>query len=146
MPLSDEQLGEMLVNMAAISNKLADKDFIKRQSGDVLSYLAVKLAALKSSIVDLKEDAEKQMLDLEVAKDKAKGEAYQTYKKSDGATAASDMKNMDEAYIEARKKYNASVVQYNKLRSICSDAHDLIDSVKSRVINMQGERKDERLK
>jgi hypothetical protein len=34
---------------------------------------------------------------------------------------------------------------FEKLKSIVADSHDLIDAIKSRVIDLQGARKDERL-
>ena len=145
MAYSEEDLTWMLVKIASINNQLADGDFIKRLSGDALSYIGVKLAALKGSIVELKTDAMRDMLSKEVDKDMEKAKAYAKFKKTDGATAASDMKNMDPDYIKARQAFHEAKTRYEQLKSICTDAHDLIESVRSRVIDLQGQRKDEKL-
>ena len=75
----------------------------------------------------------------------AKARAYAKYKKDHGATAAGDMKYQDEEFVQTIKDYNAAKVQFEKLKSVVADVHDLIDSIKSRVIDLQGARKDERL-
>ena len=143
--MSDDKVGELLVNMVFIAQTLTNEDFLKKQSGDVLSYTGVKLAAMKASLLDLKVAAHQEMLDKEVEMTQAKAAAYFKYKKEHGATAAGDMKYMDEDFVAATKAYNKAKVQFEKLKSVVADVHDLIDSIKSRVIDLQGARKDERL-
>lgn len=143
--MTDEQMAKLLVDMVFIAQTLSRDDFIKRQSGDVLSYTGVKLAAMKASLLDLKVSAHQEMLDREVDMMQAKANAYAKFKKEHGATAAGDMKYLDEDFSEAIKKYNHAKVQYERFRSIVADVHDLIDIIKSRVIDLQGARRDERL-
>ena len=143
--MSDEKVGELLVNMVFIAQTLTNEDFLKKQSGDVLSYTGVKLAAMKVSLLDLKVAAHQEVLDKEVEMTQAKARAYAKYKKEHGSTAAGDMKYMDEDFVAANKAYNSAKVQFDKLKSVVADIHDLIDSIKSRVIDLQGARKDERL-
>lgn len=144
MAFSDEQLGKLLLDIATVNNHLSSVDNLKNMSGDTLSYTGLKLAAMKASVVDLKVDAQRDMLDKEVEKDRAKAQAYYTYKQEHGSTAAGDMKYMDENFIEKTKEYNEAKVQYEKLKTILSDTHDTIESARSRVIELQGQRKNER--
>lgn len=144
--MTDNQLGQMLVDIAFINHKLSDEHFLKAQTGDVLSYTGLKLAAMKASIIELKESAHKTAMDSEIEMDKQKALAYKRAMADSNATAAKDLKYADEEYIEARKKYVKDKVQYEKLKSITADTHDVIDSIKSRVIDLQGARKDEGLK
>lgn len=143
--MSDEKVGELLVNMVFIAQTLTNEDFLKKQTGDVLSYTGVKLAAMKASLLDLKVSAHQEMLDKEVDMTQAKARAYAKYKKDHGATAAGDMKYQDEEFVQAIKDYNAAKVQFERFKSVVADVHDLIDSIKSRVIDLQGARKDEQL-
>lgn len=142
--MSDDELARMLVNLATVMNKLSDENFLKELNGDVLSYTAVKVAAMKATLIEFKVLAHQHMLDMEVEKDRQKAVSYYKFKQEHGSTAAGDMKYMDEDFIEATNKYNEAKVSYEQLKSITADAHDLIDAIKSRVIDLQTARKDER--
>lgn len=142
--MKEKDITSVITDIIDVFNECRNKQLLKSASGDVLSYMATKLAALKGALLDVKVDAHREVLRLEVELETAKGRAYAKYKASDGATAASDMKNMDEDYIKAKQAYNEAKVNYEKLKSIVADSHDLIDSIKSRVIDMQGARRDER--
>ena len=150
--MTDEELGQTLVNIATINHKLADPKFLERLNGDQLTYTGVKLAAMKASILDLKVAAHSDMLEKEVIMMKAKAQAYAKSKdelapngKPHGATAAKDMKYMDEEFIKATREYNKAVVSFEQLRGVISNTHDTIESIKGRAIDMQSARKDERL-
>ncbi len=142
--MSDEELGKMLVNLATITRKLSDESFLKELNGDVLSYTAVKVASMKATLIEFKVVAHQHMLDMEVEKDRQKALAYLRYKKEHGSTAAGDLKYMDEDFILAQQNFNKAKVSYEQLKSITADAHDIIDAIKSRVIDLQTSRKDER--
>lgn len=142
--MNDEELAKMLVNLATINHKLSDENFLKELNGDILSYTAVKVAAMKATLIEFKVVAHQHMLDMEVEKDRLKAIAYMKFKKDHGSTAAGDMKYMDEDFIQAQKNLNSAKVSYEQLKSITADSHDLIDSIKSRVIDLQTARKDER--
>lgn len=144
--MSDEQLGTLLVRMAKITHELSDKNLLKRLNGDTLSYTAVKLAALKASIIDFKVTAHQVMLDKEIEADRQKAIAYKKAMKDSNATAAKDGKYDDETYIKARQEYATAKVQFEKLKSMAADAHDVIESIRSRVIDLQSQRKDEQVK
>lgn len=141
--MTDEQLGEILVKIATINHEFTNEQFLKNLTGDILSYTAVKLAAMKASLVDFKVVAQERMLDLEVELGRAKAQAYAKYKADHGSTAAGDMKYMDEDFMQAQRDYNKAKVQFEQLKSVVADTHDLIDSIKSRVIDLQGQRKNE---
>lgn len=142
--MSDVELAKMLVNLATINHKLSDENFLKELNGDILSYTAVKVAAMKATLIEFKVVAHQHMLDMEVEKDKCKALAYVRFKKDNGVTAAGDMKYMDEDFIQAQYNFNKAKVSYEQLKSVTADAHDLIDAIKSRVIDLQTARKDER--
>jgi hypothetical protein len=143
--MSHEEQLELLQKIAKVNYKLSDENFLKSVSGDVLSYIGVKLAAMKASIVDLKVDAQKDMLEKEVLKDAAKAAAFLKAKKEHNATSAADAKYGDEDFQAATREYNEAKVLFDQLKSIVADTHDTIDDIKSRVIDLQGARKDERL-
>ena len=137
---------EILAAIQHINVKFSDKDFVKAQTGNVLSYTALKLAAMKAYIVDEKETAQAEMLESEVNMDKAKAQAYLKAKNEHNATAASDLKYMDPDFIAARMAYAEKKVYYDRLKSVVADTHDLIEAIRSRVIDLQGARKDESIR
>lgn len=143
--MTPKQTSEIIGNIMQINKELSDKVFLKSLSGDALSYIGVKLSALKASLLDLKVDAHQRTLDLEVEMLRQKGFAFLRAKEAHNATSAGDAKYTDEVFINAQKEYNTAKVLYEKLKSITADSHDLIDAIKSRVIDLQGQRKDERL-
>ena len=143
--MNSEQTTQLIEKMMKINHQLSDEVFLKSLTGDVLSYIGVKLSAMKASLLDGKVDAHRQAMQLETLMQKAKGEAFLRAKTEYNATTASDAKYIDEEFIEAQNKYTEAKVLYEKLRSITTDTHDLIDAIKSRVIDLQSARKDERL-
>lgn len=144
--MSDNELGDLLVKIAHINHRFTDEHFVKSLGGDVLTYTAMKLAAMKSSIIDLKVSAHKDMLRKEIEMDREKALAYKRAMKDSTATAAKDAKYSDEEFIKAREAYAESKVNYEKLRSITADTHDLIESIRSRIIDLQSSRKDESIR
>ena len=137
---------EIIDAIQHINKKFSDSGWVKRQNGNVLSYTALKLAAMKAYLVDEKESAHKAALQAEVEMETAKGVAYLRLKAEHGATAATDAKNTDEDYIAAKLKYADKKVYFDKLKSIVADSHDLIESIRSRIIDLQGARKDESIR
>jgi len=143
--MTPEQTAELIGKIMDVNRKLSDEAFLKSLTGDVLSYIGVKLSAMKASLLDIKVTAHQDMLDKEVQMLKVKGEAFLRAKEEHNATTAGDAKYTDEEFIAAQKAYNEAKVLFEKLKSIVADSHDLIDAIKSRVIDLQGARKDERL-
>lgn len=143
--MTPEQTAELIGKIMEVNRKLSDEVFLKGLTGDVLSYIGVKLSAMKASLLDLKVEAHQDMLDKEVLMLEEKGKAFLRAKEEHNATTAGDAKYTDKKFIKAHKSYNEAKVLYEKLRSVVADSHDLIDAIKSRVIDLQGARKDERL-
>lgn len=134
---------ELIESIQFINAKFSDKDWVKAQNGNVLSYTALKLAAMKAYLLDVKEIAQGEMLEAEIEMETQKGIAYLKMKEEHNATAAGDAKNTVPEYIEAKRKYAVAKIFYDKLKTVTVDSHDLIEAIRSRVIDLQGSRKDE---
>lgn len=143
--MTTQETADIIVKIMKINRQLSDEVFLKSLSGDVLSYIGVKLSALKASLLDEKVSAHRDAMNKETLMQKAKGEAFLRAKTEHNATTAGDAKYTDELFIQAQNEYTEAKVNYEKLKSIVADSHDLIDAIKSRVIDLQGARKDERL-
>ena len=143
--MTTQETADIIVKIMKINRQLSDEVFLKSLSGDVLSYIGVKLSALKASLLDEKVSAHRDAMNKETLMQKAKGEAFLRAKTEHNATTAGDAKYTDELFIQAQNDYTEAKVNYEKLKSIVADSHDLIDAIKSRVIDLQGARKDERL-
>ena len=143
--MTTQETADIIVKIMKINHQLSDEAFLKSLSGDVLSYIGVKLSALKASLLDEKVSAHRDAMNKETLMQKAKGEAFLRAKNEHNATTAGDAKYTDELFIQAQNDYTEAKVNYEKLKSIVADSHDLIDSIKSRVIDLQGARKDERI-
>jgi len=143
--MTTQETADIIVKIMKINRELSDEKFLKSLSGDVLSYIGVKLSALKASLLDEKVSAHRDAMNKETLMQKAKGEAFLRAKEAHNATTAGDAKYTDEIFIQAQNDYTEAKVNYEKLKSIVADSHDLIDAIKSRVIDLQGARKDERL-
>lgn len=140
------EVQELLKNIQHINGKFSDAEWVKGQNGNVLSYTALKLAAMKAYLVDEKEGAHKAMLKAEIEMETAKAHAYLKAKEEHNATAAIDLKNADPDYIKAKEKHADAKVYFEKLKSVVTDSHDMIESIRSRVIDLQGARKDESIR
>lgn len=143
--MTPEETAELIGKIMKINRQLSDEVFLKSLTGDVLSYIGVKLSAMKASLLDIKVDAHADAMHKETLMHKAKGEAFLRAKEKYNATTAGDAKYIDEEFIKAQNEYSDAKVLFEKLRSLVADTHDLIDAIKSRVIDLQGARKDERL-
>lgn len=143
--MTTQETADIIVKIMKINRQLSDEAFLKSLSGDVLSYIGVKLSALKASLLDEKVSAHRDAMNKETLMHKAKGEAFLRAKEAHNATTAGDAKYTDELFIQAQNDYTEAKVNYEKLKSVVADSHDLIDAIKSRVIDLQGARKDERL-
>ena len=143
--MTTQETADIIVKIMKINRELSDEKFLKSLSGDVLSYIGVKLSALKASLLDEKVSAHRDAMNKETLMQKAKGEAFLRAKTEYNATTAGDAKYTDELFIQAQNDFTEAKVNYEKLKSIVADSHDLIDAIKSRVIDLQGAQKDERL-
>ena len=137
---------QLLKDIHYINGKFTDSEWVKEQNGNVLSYTALKLAAMKAYLVDEKQSAHQAMMDADIEMDTAKAVAYLKAKEEHNATAAQDLKNMDPEYIEAKKVFASKKVYFDKIKSVVTDTHDMIESIRSRIIDLQSARKDENIR
>jgi hypothetical protein len=108
-------------------------------SGDTLSRIAVKLASYKASLGEYVAEAKKLSWDAEADYQKSRAEAYQKLREDGkGATDADELKRK-EAY-ESQKAWNKARLNAERISQLSLDCHDLIDSIKSRLIHLQTER------
>lgn len=145
MAFTLEEQGQLLVEIAEISNYFTPRGKVKSVNGDDLSAMGVRLAALKAAVIDLKVQAEQDMLELDVQADEARATAYEKAKEAVNATAAGELYKKDPDYVAAKQAANHAKVEFNRLKSVLSDAHDLIESFTGRMIELHGARKDERI-
>lgn len=152
MKLTDNEFQELVTNILFISRKFSEPNHLKSLPGDVLSYTGTKLAAMKSLLIEVKVDAHQAFLDADTDYKATKARAIRRLTgepiKEGGAkisqSAASELMYDEEDVILASRDKNEKEAFWNKLKNITADSHDLIDSIKSRVIDLQGARRDER--
>jgi len=110
-------------------------------SGDTLSRLAVKLASYKASLGEHVAEARNRVWEAEASYDLVRAESYsQLRDDGKGSTDASELKRIDahDAFVALNEaKYN-----YERISTLHSDCHDLIDGIKSRLIHLQSERRE----
>lgn len=156
MNLSDEDFQKIVTDLMHINQTLADPKKLARMNGDVLSYTAVKLAAQKSLILEVKVLAHREFLDAETEYKATKARAMRRLIGSPlnpdddksakiAATSAKELLYAEKDVIEASNLKSEKEAFWNKLKSISADVHDDVETIKSRVIDLQGARKDERL-
>lgn len=149
MKLSDDEFQKIVTDILTISKHLSDTNKLKAMTGDALSYTGTKLAAMKSLIIEVKVDAEREAKDADTEYKRIKGVAFKRLTTGDdkvSATAAGELLYAENDVVKAARDRNAKEAFWNQLKSISADVHDLIDSIKSRVIDLQGDRKDSKLK
>jgi hypothetical protein len=153
MNVSDNEITEMAVNLSTIYHSLKEREFYLGLTGDALSYTATKVATIKALLVDVKKAAEIEAGNAEAEYKKVKAETLRrlvgTPLNEDGpkisATAAADLLYGEPEVIEAAKNKDETRAQFNWLKSLVADGHDVIEAIRSRLIDLQGSRKDERV-
>lgn len=153
MNVSEEEITEMAVNLSKIYNRLRDEKFYLSLTGDALSYTANKVAIMKALLVDVKKEAE---IEADRAEAEYKRQKAETLRRLVGepineggpkisATAAGDLLYGEPEVVEAARVKAETRAQFNWLKSLVADGHDVIESIRSRLIDLQGSRKDERV-
>lgn len=132
---------EAIVNAITEQIVLLNDQPLETFSGDTLSRIAVRLAAYKAGLGRYSTIAKHDTWNAEKTFKLARAEAFKQLR-ADGksATDAQELKLLDckaeyEAYIEAQRSEDEIV-------SLSFNVHDLIDSIKSRVINQQMEMRE----
>lgn len=126
-----------------IVNTLSQQD-IDSLSGDTLSRLAVKIASYKASLGEYVATATRASLDAEADYKLARAKSYQRLR--DEGSNSTDAKETKEVYAyDALVAFNEAKELETKVKTLSKDCHDLIDGIKSRLINIQSERMENRV-
>ncbi len=154
MDVSEEEITNIVLTLDKIYKQLEDKAFYLGLTGDALSYTATKIAVMKARMVDVKKMAEINAKDAETEYKKTKAVALRRLIGSplngdDGpkisATAAGDLLYGEDDVVEAANLKTRNEATFNRLKSMVADGHDVIESIRGRLIDLNGSRKDERI-
>lgn len=153
MEVNEEEISEIVLKLDKIYRQLEDKSVFLRLTGDALSFMCVTVATKKARLVDLKRVAEIDAKNADTEYKRVKAETMRKLVgepiKEDGpkisATAAGELLYGEEAVVKAAQDKNQKEATYNRLKSLVADGHDVVDSLRSRLIDLQGSRKDERI-
>lgn len=131
---------ELVKEILTVVNTLREQE-MSSLSGDTLSRLAVKLASYKASLGEYVADAKKFAWDAEAEYYRVRAVAYQRLRdEGKGSTDSEELKRLDsqESFLAWNKaKHNEALIS-----TLHRDCHDLIDGIKSRLIQLQSEMKE----
>lgn len=153
MDVSEEEVTAIVLNLDKIYRKLETKEFFLNLTGDSLAYTATKIAVMKARMVDVKRMAEIEAKDAETQYKATKAYAIRRLTGqpiSEGGSkisqsAATELMYGEEDVIEASNRKTQAEATFNRLKSLVADGHDVIEAIRSRLIDLQGSRKDERI-
>lgn len=146
--MNEEEIQTAATNLTKIYKSLSDKEFFLNLNGDALAYTATKIAALKGRLVEVKREAEIEAKEAEKEYKAEKGFAIKRLTTGDekiSVTAAEKILYADDEVIAAKEKQIQAEALYNFVKSLTADGHDMIEAIRSRLIDLQGARKDERI-
>lgn len=146
--MNEEEIQKAAKNLATIYEKLGDKAFFLNLTGDALSYTATKIASLKGRLVEVKRMAEQDYRDADKEYKRTKAVAFKRLTSGEGkvsATAAEKLLYAEEDVLAASQRNNESEALWNFVKSLAADGHDMVEAIRSRLIDLQGSRKDERI-
>lgn len=131
---------ELVKEILSIVHTLTEHD-MSSLSEDTLSRLAIKIASYKASLGEHVAFARRLASDAEADYFRVRAEAYQQLRSDGkGSTDADELKRLgsQESFLAWNKaKENAEVIH-----NLYRDCHDLIDGIKSRLINLHTERQE----
>lgn len=148
---NEEEIKASAESLSKIYKRLEDKEFFLSLPGDALAYTANKIAALKARLVDVKHEAERDYRNAETEYKRTKAVAYKRLiagsedVKKVSATAAAALVYDETDVYEARMRMGEAQALWNFAKSLVADGHDMVESIRSRLIDMQGDRKDGRV-
>ena len=146
--LREEEIQKTAENLAKIYSKLQDREFFLSLTGDALSYTANKIAAMKALLVDVKRAAELEAKNAETEYKRIKGVAFKRLTTGDdklSATAATTALYAEDDVVAASHRLNESEGLWNFVKSLVADGHDQVESLRGRLIDLHGSKKDERI-
>jgi len=130
------------VIITLITNEIAklNDHSLEDYSGDTLSRVAVRLANYKAGLGRYVADAKRDVWVAEKNYQTARASGYKRLRETMSATDAKELK-----ILEADKEYDAFIKAQeveSALSALSFNVHDLIDAIKSRLINLQMERQE----
>lgn len=129
---------ELITQIRRIVDTLSGQE-VDALSGDTLSRLAVKLASLKASLGQYVVESKHEVYRLEADYQLARAEGFQHYR--DEGKSGTDSNELKHLYAkDALSKLNEAKYNNDRVTQLSKDCHDLIDGIKSRLINLQTER------
>jgi len=132
---------EVVSEILKVSRRL-QKTVTSDLDGDQLSRIALKLASYKVTLGGFVAEARLSRDEAEAQYLHTREQSYKTHRAEGKAIGDSD--NLKR--IESEEEYQAYIkASYNfeRLRNLHNDCHDMIDSVRSRLIHLLGERGDQ---
>lgn len=153
MDVEEQEITDIVLNLDKIYRQLQDKVFFLALTGDALSYIATKIAVMKARLLEVKRLAEIDAKDAETEYKRVKAmtmrELVGQKVSEDGPkislSAAEKLIYGEDNVIAASQSQTQKEATYNRLKSMTADAHDVIEAIRSRLIDLQGSRKDERV-
>lgn len=153
MDVSEQEITDIVLTLDKIYRQLEDKAFFLNLTGDALSYTATKVAVMKARMVDVKRMAEIEAKDADTEYKRVKAQAIRrlvgTEIKEDGPkisqSAAPELIYGEDDVVEAANDKTRKEATFNRVKSLVADGHDVIEAIRSRLIDLQGSRKDERI-
>lgn len=146
--LSDGEIQSTAQALSKIYDKLKDKEFFMAMPGDVIAYTASKIASLKALLVDVKRSAEVEAKNADTEYKRVKAVAFRRLTEGEGkvgSTAAATQLYGETDVVDAAKARNEAEALWNFVKSLTADGHDQVESLRSRMIDMHGSKKDERI-
>lgn len=147
--LKDSEIESVAVDLAKIYERLSDKQFFLGLPGDGLAYTASKIASMKARLADVKRHAEMNAKNADSGYKFAKATAFErltTGEDKISATAAATLLYKEDDVVEAAGELAEAEAQWNFIKSLTADGHDMVEALRSRLIDMQSSRKDESIK
>lgn len=131
---------KLVTEIITIVNILSEQE-MSTLSGDTLSRLILKLASYKASLGEPVAQAYKDALDAEAEYQKARAVAYQQLR--DDGKGSGDAGELKAMFVqEPFLAWNSARYTHKRLSQLSTDCHDLIDSIKGRLISLQQERSE----
>lgn len=108
---------------------------------DTLSAIAIKLAVLKAGLGDQIYQVLKETKEREAELKSAKSTAYRDLRES-GLGAGDSKESVNAVIADLIKGLAESEARLSKLQNLSYNVHDIIEAIRSRIINQQMEKRE----
>lgn len=136
------KVNELVSEILTIIDKVNEID-IADMSGDTLSRLAVRLASYKAGLGAYVAQAHREARQAEADYYEVRAEEYKRLREEEGRGSgdADELKRLGPTK-EALDAWNEAQYRADKLSQLSINIHDIIESVKTRIIGLQAERRE----